>query len=379
MRYPLAGVIALAFAAGAAASTTHTVGPGQSIQAALDRAEEGDRVQVLPGVYGESISVDKNGTTVIGLNDEGSRAVLDGGNELSGAIHVSGADVTIEGFVIRDYVNSGITAQKAKNLRLRDLLVHSTGAYGLRLLECHGLLVEGCVIGQNTEAGIAIEQSMNIKVRNNEVYRNGAGIALVNFLKALVENNSAHHNGVGLFAACLPGLPFKEADHCRVINNRFWSNTAPPLSGTPLSGAPDDGAASTKPGAITTAASLGTGIVILAADHSEVTQNLLEDNGSYGIMVLGLASSGAAGRFKGELDVEPNSDHAYIHHNTYKNNGGQPSETFRRRHPDVPPGDLFWDETGERNQFQESGELKTFPKKLVQKYGGIHTNVIEFY
>ncbi|MES1227164.1 MAG: cytochrome-c peroxidase, partial [Armatimonadota bacterium] len=35
---------------------TFQVGPGQSIQAAVDRARPGDRIQVLPGTYSESVT-----------------------------------------------------------------------------------------------------------------------------------------------------------------------------------------------------------------------------------------------------------------------------------------------------------------------------------
>lgn len=381
MRQPLLSMAAIVFvaatAAATAAATTHTVRPGQSIQEALERAEEGDRVEVEPGDYHESIIVDKHRITLVGLNDEGHRAVLlglndeaqgpvfPGGEKLEKAVEVRGDDITVEGFVILDYANSGISAHKAKNLVLRDLIIHNTGKEGIRAVECQDLLVERCVIGACTEAGIAVKQSINVKVRNNEVYNNRVGAAVTNCVSALVENNSAHNNGVGLFIACLPGQSVKEASFARVINNRFRSNNKTFEAGT----------AAAKPGAQERVLPPGIGIVILAADHTEITQNRIEENGAYGIMVLSHPTSEPAA----ELDVDPNADHSYIHHNTYHGNGNHPSAQYKRQYPDVAPGDLYWDGIGERNQFQEKSGLKTFPRKLVQEFGGIHTNVRLFY
>lgn len=370
------------FAAATASSTTHTVSPGQSIQEALERAEEGDRVEVEPGDYHESIVVDKHRITLVGLNAKGKRAVLLGlsdetqrlilsnSEKLGKAVEVRADDATVEGFVIRDYASSGISAHKAKNLVLRDLIIHNTGKEGIRAVECVDLLVESCVIGACTEAGIAVKQSINVTVRNNEVYNNRVGAAVTNCVSALVENNSAHNNGVGLFIACLPGQSVKEASFARVINNRFWSNNNTSWAAT----AAQDASAGNS-GAQERVLPPGIGIVILAADHTEITQNRIEENGTYGIMVLSHPTSEPAA----ELDVDPNADHSYIHHNTYHGNGNHPSAQYKRQYPGVAPGDLYWDGIGERNQFQEKGGLKTFPLKLVQEFGGIHTNVILFY
>jgi hypothetical protein len=74
----------------------------------------------------------------------------------------------------------------------------------------------------------------------------------------------------------------------------------------------------------------------------------------------------------------PPSEHAYVHHNRYFNNGGAPFKGYAERFPGIPSGDIYWDELGERNQFQENAELKTYPEKLVVEHGGVHTDVIHF-
>jgi len=45
------------------------VGPGMSIQAAIDAAQAGDTIQILEGTYAENITVNKDGLTIIGIGD----------------------------------------------------------------------------------------------------------------------------------------------------------------------------------------------------------------------------------------------------------------------------------------------------------------------
>jgi pectin methylesterase-like acyl-CoA thioesterase len=56
-------------AASAWVSRTIVVWPGQSIQAAVDRADPGDTVLVRPGVYHQSVEIRKDGITLRGSGD----------------------------------------------------------------------------------------------------------------------------------------------------------------------------------------------------------------------------------------------------------------------------------------------------------------------
>ena len=59
----LLGPVLLAAPAGA---TTFVVGPGQSIQAAIDAAPSGSTIQVRPGTYAENLVIAKDGITLLG-------------------------------------------------------------------------------------------------------------------------------------------------------------------------------------------------------------------------------------------------------------------------------------------------------------------------
>ena len=54
-------------------AATFTVSPGQSIQAAVDRCQPGDRVEVEPGIYRQSVVIDRDGVTLVGVIRDGER------------------------------------------------------------------------------------------------------------------------------------------------------------------------------------------------------------------------------------------------------------------------------------------------------------------
>lgn len=109
-------------AAADAPSATFTVSPGQSVQAAIDRAAPGDRIQLMPGVYHESVMIDFDDITLVGVIENGRRPVFDGKNEMNDAILVSGHNFTIQGIEMRNYKANGVVVNQAKNATFRDLV-----------------------------------------------------------------------------------------------------------------------------------------------------------------------------------------------------------------------------------------------------------------
>ncbi len=264
---------------GATAAATFTVRPGQSIQAAIDRCQAGDRVEIEPGIYQQSLLIDRDGISVVGVVRRGERPVLDGGGVLADAVQASGNDLLITGLTLRNYKGNGIAVSKARGVVLRDLVVQATGLYGLYPVECIGVLVESCTVSGMCDAGVYVGSSREIVVRNNEVFHNVAGIEIENCVDAVVTNNSAHHNSTGILVFVLPNNPSKTGSDTRVVGNRAWANNHENFG---------------KPG--TTVANLpnGVGILVMAADRTDVTQNWIAENDSYGIVVVSLASAIAA-------------------------------------------------------------------------------------
>ncbi len=331
---------------------TLTVKPGQSIQAAIDRARRGDRIEVLPSVYYQSVMVDKAGISLIGVQSNGERPILDGQNKLGDAVQGSADHFLMEGFSIRNYTGNGVVNNKASHVTYRDLIVENPGLYAIYPVECAGVLVEGCVVSGAKDAGIYVGQSREIVVRNNEVFHNVAGIEIENSVHALVSNNSAHHNTAGILVFLLPNNPSKVASHTRVVNNRSWENNHDNFA---------------KPGTTVSYVPPGLGLLIMAADHTEVTQNQIFGNDSQGLQMISYLTSQVAPKKKIELDIEPNSDNNLIHDNLYHDNGRHPARVYLEQN--IPGSDVAWDGTGTGNGWQEASGIKTFPASLPRESG----------
>ncbi|MCH7960162.1 MAG: right-handed parallel beta-helix repeat-containing protein [Candidatus Hydrogenedentes bacterium] len=349
-----------------AGAATYTVSPGMSIQDALDKAKPGDTVQVLVGEYTESLRIDTEGLRLAGLAYEGERPVLSGAGEferLDVAVTVDADHVTVEGFVIRGYTRAGVVAEKVRGVRFHDLIIDRSGPRGIAVRHAQDVSIDGCIVSGAEIAGIHIADCTAVQIRNSEMFSNGIGIRIDDSSESRVENNSAHNNSVGLLLLRTPGEHPQPGSYSKVIQNRFHANNREMTSGQD---------------AVTRRLAPGIGVLIVAADYTEIARCTFSGNEAYAAMVMGYGFAKLDGEFVGEDDTLANADHTFVHHNIYRENGLSPSKAFEKRFKRVPGGDLYWDGTGERNQWQEDGELRTVPEKLVQEHGGAHTNVMHF-
>lgn len=338
-----------------APSATFTVAPGQSIQAAVDRAAPGDRIQLLPGVYHESVMIDFDNITFVGVVENGRRPVLDGKNEMNDAILVSGHNFTIQGIEMRNYKANGVVVNQASNATFRDLIGVNCGKYAIYPVQCDGVLIEDCVVSDVWDAGVYAGQCKNVEIRNCVTYRNTIGIEAENSTNVLIHNNTAFNNSLGILVVLLPNLPSKEAADALVINNRVLDNNYPNL-------APE--------GEIVSMVTPGQGIMVNAADRTEVTANEVAGHDSFGIVVASLLDSASAqdaardigGRLD-KIDVEPNPDGNFVHHNLFARNGGGELSPLYAANGITQGADLLWTGKGTGNIFDEPGAT-SFPPQL---------------
>lgn len=330
------------------APITITVAAGEPIQAAVDRAQAGDTVLIPPGVYHETVYVDRAGITVRGIIEGDQRAWLDGQHVLSDGFNTTGNDFTLENLGIRNYIGNGVITIGARGVVYRNLIIENTGLYGVYPVETTDVLIEGLTVSGIRDAAIYVGQSRPpIIVRNNTVFASVMGIEIENSVGADVYDNHIYGNTGGVLVFLLPNNPSRVACCSRVYNNLIESNNHPNFG---------------DPNSIVGLVPPGTGMLILSADSTEVFGNTFRDNMTGGIGVTSLYMIyGRQTAF--EMGVLP--EHNWIHDNIYENNGYDPQGLVREL--GVPAGDVNWTGEGWTNRFDEGG-ASYFPPLLPSQH-----------
>ncbi|MEY9445588.1 parallel beta-helix repeat protein [Bradyrhizobium diazoefficiens] len=201
MRLPsrmLPAALVAAGLSGFASAETLTAVPGQPLQALLDRARDGDVVELAPGDYNGSIRIDRP----LALTGRPG-AVLDGGGS-GNVVTVTAPDVTVRGVTIRgsgrdlQAMNSGVFLQKTaeratiENNRLVGNLfgVYVHGATGSRVANN---LIEG--------------------LRGHRLSEAGNGVSLWNAPEVTIADNTFRYGRDGIFTI--------SSRKDRFVGNRF--------------------------------------------------------------------------------------------------------------------------------------------------------------
>jgi cytochrome c peroxidase len=341
--------------------TTITVKAGQSIQAAFNTARAGDTIEVEPGIYNESLTIDLDNITFKGKTtaspfeyaknkpDEAKQGthgvmgwpILEGKNELADGIIATGSNFHIEGFEFRNYKANGIQVQHAHKPIFRDLLVNNSGLYGTYPVSCTGVLIERVASTRIADAAIYVGQSRDIVVKDSIAYASVTGIEIENSINSVVENNLVYDNASGILVFLLPNNVSKAGRDHKVINNKVLANNHVNFG---------------NPNAIVGQVPSGGGILVMAADNVEVTNNEIRDNNSYGVAVTSLDISFPKGT---QYDVGPTPENVWIHSNTYVNNGKQPDPKILKN--GLQGTDLLWDLSGYNNRWDEPNAKRMVP------------------
>jgi parallel beta-helix repeat protein len=283
------------------------VKPGNSIQEAVGEAKPGDLIRIFPGVYHETVYIDKDNISLQGVIENGEWPVLDGEKKMNDAILYSGNGILIENLKITKYKGNAIMGQAGNNYVIRNNWIVDTGVYGIFPQFGKNGLVERNILTGIEDAAIYIGMCDNIDVRFNEVYGNVAGIEIENSRHALVEFNYAHDNTGGILAFLTPGLPIKTCFDVIIRNNYVLNNNTKNFGavGSTVSHIP-----------------AGTGILIMAADDITIENNIIAGNDNAGITVTDYGYAGVD--HANDPESEPNSDRITLLDNFMHNNGTNP-------------------------------------------------------
>lgn len=246
---------------------------------ALITAKAGDVITMPAGTYtfSDGLSLDIENVTLRGAGE--SETILDfaGQSSAGEGLLVTSANVTLEGFTIRDTAGDGIKTKDADNIIYRDLTVEwsgepdeSNGAYGVYPVESKNVLIDGVTVRGASDAGIYVGQSENIIVRNSLAEYNVAGIEIENSTHADVYDNIAQHNAGGILVFDLPDLPVIGGNSTRIYSNQVQENNTRNFA---------------PPGNIVAGVPSGTGLLIMANENVHAFGNQFENNRTAHIIV----------------------------------------------------------------------------------------------
>jgi hypothetical protein len=335
----VASGLALAAGVGSAAADSSVVGPGESIQKAVNAAEPGDTI-VVRGTHHEAVVIRKDGIKLVGQDavlkspDEprtpcfapAGFCVLGDVNFQTGAVSDYVHDVTISGFTIRGFEGFGIVALGARDAKFAKNRAFDNGEYGITAFASKGTQVLANTTSGSGEAGIYIGDSprANATVAANDTYGNQFGIFVRNARGGSISANHTHNNCVGMMIlADEPGPAGNFGVRANVVRNNTRScpagEEAPSLS--------------------------GVGIALWGARDMEIEGNTILDNVPSGPSEFhgGVALVRGGETFEGTAPKD----------NLVRGN------TILRNRPDI-----FWDKSGSGNRFVSNVCNTSVPTRL---------------
>src|SRR5215217_3274559 len=334
----LASGVALAVGVGSAAAQSSVVGPGESIQKAINAADPGDTI-VVRGVHREDVVIRKNGIKLRGddaVIEAPPRAKADSPcskafgpeaicvlgdvnlktDKLEGQ-RVSG--VSVSGFTIRGFKIAGkgafvIDVEGARNATVvgnRTIGNVAGGIFAFRSVNT--TVAKNHVIGSpETDApGINVEGgSRNTKVVSNNISGIAYGIAVIDARRGFFAGNTIHNTCGGMFFEAAPSQPVGDFE---VKGNTVENNTRScgPPQWVNFS---------------------GIGIAVLGARGMEVTGNQISGNVPSGPTPV-----------SGGVIVSTNP---FFGGSVKPRNNSVTGNLLGHNKPDI-----FWDESGSGNRF----------------------------
>jgi nitrous oxidase accessory protein NosD len=351
--FTLSATYATAAYAAVVPAVTIVVNPGQSIQAAVNRAQPGDTVLLKPGVYRQSVQIRTDQITLRGSGDSSvgtvlvpparmphniCRRIFPGTgvcvvakvvNSKTGAVGRRVYGDTITDLRLTGFRGSGVFGYGTYGLSVTNVSALHDGDYGISRFESTKTLFADDVAAGNHEAGFYVGDSPDAAtiVRDDRASGNEFGIFIRHARGVLVRSNTLTGNCEGILVLD-DGQRGGAGDAIIRHNGVFGNNKFCPKS--------EDTPVSVK----------GGGILLLGAVETRVTGNSVAGNAgrqfnSGGIVVLSARS----------LTHGSNPNHDTIVHNT----------AFGNR-----PADLRWDGTGTDVRFRANHCGTSAPARLCR-------------
>ena len=187
-----AGMLVVTCGASLATASTWNVAPDgserfQSIQEAIDYAQDGDTILIQAGRYVEDVTVhSKEHLKIIGAGRE--KVVIAGLNRV-GTLHIGkwpygAADVEISGLTVQQHGGLGVGIFNGRQILLKD--VHVNGlVFGQQVRDVR---IEQCVVGGSETTGLAFADSQ-ATLTDNIIHDNDHGVSVGGVSTVQMERN----------------------------------------------------------------------------------------------------------------------------------------------------------------------------------------------
>jgi hypothetical protein len=206
----------LAWASTARADRAAVVGPGDSIQAAVDAAEPGDTIVVF-GTHRENVAIETDGLTLRGV---GAVIRPPATPTVHGCFDPTQVGEAVHGICVVGDVDfvTGEVSRYVEDVTVSGFAISGFSGFGVAATAASRTLFKANVTSNNRDGGIFAAQSLDTRILLNRASGSRFGVLISAALGGTVAANSLHDN-------CVGALVFAAAAGYRLAANRIHRNT----------------------------------------------------------------------------------------------------------------------------------------------------------
>ncbi|MDG6221498.1 MAG: right-handed parallel beta-helix repeat-containing protein, partial [Candidatus Thermoplasmatota archaeon] len=242
-----------------------------SIQDAVDAADPGDVIYVMPGTYYENVVINKP-LMLAGLDMYG--VIIEGGNTGPGLTIASTSNVFVEGFTVQNSTtgNGNIVVEQSSYCRLEDIVSNDSSTNGIMIDRSNDIEIVYTYLQDNNQRGIYIYQSDSISIDRGEITRNGnAGIYLQDSGNNTIEDSNIYSNSPG------DGIHLQNSANNTIQNNAMSGNNNGIYMNSGKNNAIQENSFTSN----------SAGIYVEASSLNEITKNTFSTNTWLGMYLSG--------------------------------------------------------------------------------------------